>query len=124
LTESQLCTQLFPPVAAAPPSERPLPDCVYLHDELKRKGVTLMLLWEEYQAEHPEGYRYSHFCELYRRWARTLRVSMRQVHKACASARTACVQAAHPAPWCADDREAGCDGFLEKGVIGAAAPTH
>jgi len=82
LTESQLCTQLFPPVAAAPPSERPLPDCVYLHNELKRKGVTLMLLWEEYQAEHPEGYRYSHFCELYRRWARTLRVSMRQVHKA------------------------------------------
>ena len=89
MTESQLCTQLFPPVAAAPPSERPLPDCVYLHDELKRKGVTLMLLWEEYQAEHPEGYRYSHFCELYRRWARTLRVSMRQVHKACAAFRPA-----------------------------------
>lgn len=41
-----------------------------------------MLLWEEYQAETPQGYRYSHFCELYRRWARKLKLSMRQVHKA------------------------------------------
>jgi transposase len=41
-----------------------------------------MLLWEEYYAEHPNGYRYSQFCELYRRWARKLKVSMRQIHKA------------------------------------------
>jgi transposase len=41
-----------------------------------------MLLWEEYQGEHPQGYRYSHFCELYRQWARKLKISMRQTHKA------------------------------------------
>lgn len=82
LTDQQLYSLLFPPAASVTPSDRPLPDCAYLHNELKRKGVTLMLLWEEYIAEHPQGYRYSHFCELYRRWTRKLKISMRQVHKA------------------------------------------
>lgn len=82
LTDQQLYSLLFPPAVTVDSSDRPPPDCVYLHNELKRKGVTLMLLWEEYQAEHPQGYRYSHFCELYRRWARKLKISMRQVHKA------------------------------------------
>lgn len=82
LSDQQLYNLLFVPAAAIAPSQRTLPDCAYLHNELKRKGVTLMLLWEEYQAEHPQGYRYSHFCELYRRWARKLKISMRQVHKA------------------------------------------
>ena len=81
LTDHQLYSRLFP--AASPPTpDRQLPDCAYLHLELKRKGVTLMLLWEEYQGEHPQGYRYSHFCELYRQWARKLKISMRQTHKA------------------------------------------
>lgn len=82
LTDQQLYSLLFPPAIAVASSGRPLPDCAYLHNELKRKGVTLMLLWEEYIAEHPQGYRYSHFCELYRQWARQLKLSMRQVHKA------------------------------------------
>ena len=82
LTDQQLYNQLFPPAVPVPLAERAAPNCTYLHTELKRKGVTLMLLWEEYQAEHPQGYRYSHFCELYRRWARKLKISMRQVHKA------------------------------------------
>jgi transposase len=81
LTDQQLYSLLFPAVAA-PKTDRQLPDFVYLHTELKRKGVTLMLLWEEYQADYPQGYRYSHFCELYRQWARKLKISMRQVHKA------------------------------------------
>ncbi len=82
LTDQQLYSLLFPSAAVVSASDRPLPDCATLHTELKRKGVTLMLLWEEYQAEHPQGYRYSHFCELYRQWARKLKISMRQVHKA------------------------------------------
>lgn len=82
VTDQQLYSRLFPPAAPLAPSDRPLPDCAYLHAELKRKGVTLMLLWEEYRTEHPQGYRYSHFCELYRRWARKLKTSMRQIHKA------------------------------------------
>jgi transposase len=57
------------------------PDMAYLHQELKRAGVTLQLLWEEYLEVHPEGYRYSQFCELYRRWAKKLKPSMRQVHR-------------------------------------------
>ena len=84
LTDQQLYSLLFPSASAAPAAtaSRPAPDCAYLHTELKRKGVTLMLLWEEYLGEHPQGYRYSHFCEIYRQWARTLKISMRQTHKA------------------------------------------
>lgn len=43
------------------------PDWAYIHRELRRKGVTRSLLWEEYRADHPEGYSYSRFCELYAR---------------------------------------------------------
>lgn len=56
LTDQQLYQQqLFPPAVPVAPSERLLPDCTHLHTELKRKGVTLMLLCEEYQAEYPQG---------------------------------------------------------------------
>jgi transposase len=82
LTDRQLYNLLFPPATPVVSSGRALPDFTYLHTELKRKGVTLMLLWEEYLAEHSQGYRYSQFCEMYRRWAKTLKLSMRQVHKA------------------------------------------
>ena len=61
--------------------ERFLPDFSYLHAELRRKGVTLQLLWEEYVAEHPDGYRYSQFCDKYRLWAKGLRSYMRFLHK-------------------------------------------
>ena len=53
-----------------------------MHQELKRVGVTLQLLWEEYAQAAPTGYRYSQFCAIYRRWVRQLRPSMRQVHRA------------------------------------------
>jgi len=59
------------------------PDCALIHQELKRKGVTLQLLWEEYRAAHPEGaYRYSQFCWHYGRFRDSLKRSMRQVHRA------------------------------------------
>src|SRR5947208_2273423 len=48
---------------------RPLPDLAHLHEELRRPGVTLQLLWTEYREAHPEGYGYSQFCERYSRWA-------------------------------------------------------
>ena len=44
----------------------PLPEWRHVHEELKRKGVTLFLLWEEYKERYPEGYEYSRFCDLYR----------------------------------------------------------
>ena len=67
---------------AAPAHDRVRPDCAYIHRELKRDGVTLQLLWEEYAQVHPNGYRRTQFCEIYRQWARRLRPSMRQVHRA------------------------------------------
>jgi len=56
------------------------PDWASLHREMKRKHVTLSILWDEYIAGHPEGYRYSRFCELYRSWEDKISVTMRQAH--------------------------------------------
>jgi len=61
-----------------PVHECPLPDWVKIHTELRRKGVTLFLLWQEYKAAYPEGFQYSRFCELYRHWTGKLALSMRQ----------------------------------------------
>jgi transposase len=61
---------------------RPVPEWNEIHQERKKKGVTLQLLWEEYKAANPTGYQYSHFCELYSNWRGRLKLSMRQVHTA------------------------------------------
>ncbi len=61
---------------------RARPDPVWVHTERQRKGVTLELLHLEYLEQHPDGYRYTQFCEYYRRWCKQQRVSMRQVHRA------------------------------------------
>ena len=60
------------------------PDYARLHQELRRKGMTLMLLWQEHQANNPDArvYQYSQYCEHYRRWAKKLKRSMRQIHRA------------------------------------------
>jgi transposase len=60
----------------------PLPDPAAMDLELKKPGVTLQLLHVEYRERHPDGYGYTQFCEHYRRWKRTQRVVMRQVHRA------------------------------------------
>lgn len=60
----------------------PEPDWPTIHRELKRRHVTLQIVWDEYIAEHPDGYRYSRFCDLYRAWAAKLPLVMRQSHKA------------------------------------------
>lgn len=61
---------------------RPLPDFPYIHTERRRKGVTLALLHIEYLERNPTGYRYTQFCELYRRWLARRKLSMRQIHRA------------------------------------------
>ena len=58
------------------------PDWAGVHRELKRKHVTLLILWDEYIADNPGGYSYSRFCELYRAFEKTLSVTMRQTHAA------------------------------------------
>ena len=56
------------------------PDWAALNRELKRKHVTLQILWDEYIETNPDGYRYSRFCDLYRAWEARLPVTMRQTH--------------------------------------------
>jgi hypothetical protein len=80
LDEAALEARMF--AAPAPGRERVAPDLVQIHQELKRAGVTLHLLWEEYREVHGDGYGYSQFCDLYRRWAGKLKPSMRQPHRA------------------------------------------
>jgi transposase len=81
LDDEQLEQKLFPERNQVK-GTRPELDLEYIHRELRRKGVTLFLLWEEYKKAHPNGYQYSYFCELYQKWRGTLDVSMRQHHKA------------------------------------------
>lgn len=61
---------------------RSLPDWEWVHKELKRDGVTLQLLWNEYRDIHPDGYQPTQFGEYYRRWKRKLDLSLRHTHKA------------------------------------------
>ncbi|MFH1739858.1 MAG: IS21 family transposase, partial [bacterium] len=82
LDEAQLEAMLFPVREGREARGCPLPDWAEVHRELKRKGVTLSLLWMEYKAQHPGGYQYSRFCDLYREWAKTVDPCMRQDHKA------------------------------------------
>ena len=82
LDDAALEARLFTRPAEPAGRDRTVPTWPHLHQELKRPGVTLQLLWTEYRAAHPAGYAYSHFCDRYRRWARVLKPSMRQVHRA------------------------------------------
>lgn len=82
LDDATLERKLFPPPPWIPSSERAVPDWPHVHRELRRKGVTLALLWHEYKAAHPEGFQYSWFCDRYRAWAGRLDVVMRQEHRA------------------------------------------
>jgi transposase len=74
--------RLFVRTDTKPPARRPMPDWSLVHRELKRKGVTLVLLWQEYKATTPNGLQYSQFCEAYRKWANHLDLVMRQHHRA------------------------------------------
>ena len=82
LCEIELEAKLFPPAPSVPVSERPEPDWAAVHTEMRRPGVTLMLLWQEYRASHPHGFAYSWFCEHYRAWVGRLDLVMRQEHRA------------------------------------------
>ena len=57
---------LFPVVIEGRP--RPAIDWPAIEQELAKRGVTLLLLWQEYMAAHPDGYSYTRFCELHKRW--------------------------------------------------------
>jgi len=70
------------PENATEERKRPEPDWARICLELKRKGVTKQLLWEEYRAQAEGGYQYSQFCDRYAQWEKQLHVTMRQDHRA------------------------------------------
>lgn len=82
--DARLAAALLPrPASRARPGRQPEPDYGSIHTELQQhKHLTLQLVWEEYRAQNPDGYRYSRFCELYQRWRRKQEVVLRQEHRA------------------------------------------
>jgi transposase len=111
LDEELLEQRLYPGEVKRPEHPvRPQPDWVRIREELSRRDhhVTLALLWQEYKAEQPEGYQYSQFAELYRRFEKRLSVVFRQTHR--------------PGEKCFVDF---CDGIaLTDPLSGAAIPTQ
>jgi transposase len=81
LSDAALEARLYGP-PRPPTHHRPVPDCAHLHTERHKPGVTLELLHLEYLEQHPDGYRYTQFCEFYRQWLHRRGRSMRQVHHA------------------------------------------
>lgn len=81
ISDAELETKLYAAAGVKPGQRKqPEPDWSVVARELKRKHVTLQVLWEEYIAEHPDGYRYSRWCDLFRYWEGRLPLVMRQSH--------------------------------------------
>ena len=76
IDDAELERRLFTPAGFYKAPTRAVPDWNHVHTELRRRGVTLLLLWEEYRAEHPDGYGYSRFCDLYGEWRRSVSATM------------------------------------------------
>jgi transposase len=85
LSDAEVEARLFKFIGRSEPSARAAIDYKWVHAELGRVGVTLQLLWGDYQlAAQKSGtrsYQYSQFCELYAAWRDQRRLSMRQVHR-------------------------------------------
>ena len=80
LSDKQLMSLLYPPIANH--NSPPEPDIEYVFYEMKKKSVTLMLLWEEYKDKHPGGLMYTQFCERYRKFKKNNQLTMHWEHKA------------------------------------------
>lgn len=124
LSEEELESKLFGKVPVVVRAvQRPQPDWKAIHEQLQQyRHLTLQLLWEEYRQAHPDGYRYSWFCERYQQWRRHLDVVLRQEHKAgekmfvdWAGATIPVYDAATGEAWPA---------FLFVAVLGASSYTH
>jgi transposase len=80
LNDKELMSRLYPPTERV--GRAPEPDLEYIYKEMKRKNVTLSLLWEEYKSLHPEGLMYTQFCERYRDFKKANNIHMHKEHKA------------------------------------------
>jgi len=82
LADEELDRRLFA-ARDARDMDRPLPDWEVVEKELRRRGVTMKLLWLEYLSQHPDGYRYTQFCRHFHAWQQASRPPvMRRVHRA------------------------------------------
>ena len=82
IDDSQLEQRLYVKAPRSLSDKPVMPSMQYLFGEMKKKHVTLQLLWYEYRQGNPDGYQYSYFCELYNRWRKGLDISLRQEHLA------------------------------------------
>jgi transposase len=80
LNDKELLSLIYPPTETR--SKTAEPDLNYVFNEMKKKNVTLMLLWEEYKRDNPDGLMYTQFCERYRNFKKTNQISMHIEHKA------------------------------------------
>ena len=80
LSDKQLMSALYPPRDGR--TSPPEPDMEYVFSEMKKKSVTLMLLWEEYKEKNPDGIMYTQFCERYKNFKKDNKLSMHKEHKA------------------------------------------
>jgi len=80
VTDATLTQWLYPGNLGRP-RRRPEPEWAWVHRELRRKHVTLELLWREYKQQHPDGYQYTQFCEHYRRYRQQVDVVLRKVYR-------------------------------------------
>jgi len=82
LDDAALERHLYPPKASTESAGKSMPPMDYLYREMRRKGVTLQLLWYEYKQQNPDGYQYSYFCEHYRHYLKKLDPVFRNHHRA------------------------------------------
>jgi transposase len=82
LDDKSLYSLLYPEKEIEESKTKQMPDMNYLHEELKKKGVTIQLLWEEYRSHIPEGYSRTQFFYLYKEWSKRLHPTLRITHKA------------------------------------------
>src|SRR6202162_3861024 len=82
ITDAELERRLFTPAGFHEGSTKALPDWTKVQEEIKRRRVALVILWEEHRAAYVDGHGYSRFCERYGEWRRRLSPTMRQTHVA------------------------------------------
>ena len=122
LDDDALYAKLFADTEASRQPRRPLPDWESIHKELRRKGVTLQLLWEEYRQAHGDGYGYTQFCDYYRTWKQALHVTMRQHHAA--GERTYVDWAGLTIPWIDPSTGEECQALLFIAILACSNYTY
>ena len=120
MSEEDLFKVLFLPVE--PKAQRPLPDWDWVYQELRKKGVTLQLLWREYRDNQPGGLSYSQFCERYRVHTKASTPVMRQIHKG--GEKTFVDYAGMTVPWIDTSTGERQEAQIFVGALGASQRTY